>query len=118
MPPNLGGIFFKKGLNMKIVMYRVGMRGWQKTCKSIEEALKNKPEFDFIDQRLRDQYADATPENTPADEKETDEWNYSFLSEKEKKSHLEKVAREHGVELDKRKKLENLEEIVQNLIEG
>ena len=101
----------------KIRMYRVGMNGWQKTCKSIDEALACRPKFEFVDDRLRKQYPleeakEAIKEKAPED----DQFDYTKLSEKEKKQYLEKVAREYGVEIDKRKKLEDLETIVDGLI--
>jgi hypothetical protein len=101
----------------KIRMYRVGMNGWQKTCKSIDEALACRPQFEFIDDRLRKQYPlEEIKENAPEETQEGDQFDYTKLSEKEKKQYLEKVAREYGVEIDKRKKLEDLETIVDGLI--
>lgn len=117
----------------KIRMYRVGMNGWQKTCSSMDEALASRPEFEFIDDRLARQFPfeeieEEAPEIEPEIEVEPEpeleseskaedaEVSYSELSEKEKKVRLELIAREHGVELDKRKKLEDLEKIIDELM--
>ncbi len=111
-------------------LYRVGMKQCSKRVHSLEEALSLKPEWEFRDPREKRKYSSVAivkpekeieaPEQAiiPEDNSEANEKPYDDMSKPEKKDVLEKIAREHGVELDKRKKLEDLEEIVNKLIEG
>jgi hypothetical protein len=103
----------------KIRMYRVGMNGWQITLNSIEDALKKRPAFEFLEKKLRDAHPFEEVKESPAiaPVKLAPEFDYNALSEKEKKEHLEVIGKEHGVDIDKRKKLSDLEEIIDKLLE-
>ena len=102
-------------------MRKVGAR-CSKRIHSLDEALSLRPVWEFIDHKEiklhKSSPKKVTPIETPTivEPVVESEKEYDKMSKPEKKDALEIIAREHGIELDKRKKLEDLEEIVDQLL--
>lgn len=117
-------------------MNLVGMINVQKQVETIEEGLDLMPKWEFLDAKLKKEHSKVVdekkaPENKPmsfeskvvepeaklVEPEEAPEVDYDSLTKPQKKDYLEKIARKYGVELDKRKKVEELESIVEELLE-
>lgn len=110
-------------------MNLVGMVNVQKHVETIEEGLALMPKWEFLDAKLKKEHSKVVekkeaPEEAPElpeakliEPEESPEVDYDSLTKPQKKDYLEKIARKYGVELDKRKKVEELESIVEELLE-
>lgn len=102
-------------------MRRVGARCTRRV-QSLDEALSLRPVWEFIDHKeikLHGLFLEKEifiETSTNVESLVEDVKSYDDMSKSEKKDALEILAREHGVELDKRKKLQDLEEIVNKLL--
>lgn len=114
---------------MKVRMYKVAMNTCQRVVESIEAGKLLRPEWQFVDSRIRSKAGEAPKKHEKLSQPKKEitlppepinelEKSYDDMSKPQKKDYLEKIAREYGVDLDKRKKLKDLEVIVEELLEG